>query len=107
MRAYAAIMKVREQMDRARESQVRIRTCFFVGWGPVVFGGAFASGSALEASASAGAGSCESSGAVSESAAVAWGDERVGAAGEDERAGEVFAMILREVVVGGGVGWDT
>jgi len=107
MRIYVAAMKMREMRERAREREVRMRMCFFIGVGPEPLGSTFASGSALEVVASAGAGSCESSGAVSESAAVIWGDEGVGAAGDGDGAGEVSAIVMLKNVVCGKAGWGT
>lgn len=82
--------------------------CFFGGGGPEPLGGTFASWSASEVVASAGAaGSCDSSGAVSESAAVIWGDDGVGAAGAGDGAGEVSVMVMLKNVVCGKGGWET
>lgn len=110
MKMYVAAKKVRDMREWAREREVRMMMCFLSGGAREALGDAFASesalevdasagarsressgaavksasGSALEVDASAGAGSCESSGTVSESAAVIWGDECVGAAGEGD-----------------------
>ena len=94
-----AAIKVREMRDSARESEVRMTMCFLGGMGAESLEEAFASGSASGVVFSAGATSCESSGAASEWAAVIWGDDGLGAAGEVARAGEVSTMVVMMISV--------
>ena len=94
MNIYVAAIKIREMRESARESEVRMTMCVFGTGCSEALPDVFASGSVEGSVASAGAGSCNRSGADSEFASSSTrGEDGVGAAWADDCAGEVSAML--------------